>query len=277
MRQRRQDARRAKQERRRAERRESRVAQRRTTATIDRPAPAPAAAAPPASRPRVRRQIVIGGAIAAVVIAAIAFWVYRSVTAPLPGEKLESQGNAHLTDATQPHEPYSTDPPASGPHLPTIPRPGIYTQPKVAEDLGHFMEHGGVWVLYNCPDGCPDDVQAIERLVNRAIDRGRPVALAPYPSMESRYAVVAWQYLLRLDEFDRGQIDDFINRHACRYNPEGGPYCSGVRGKVESDAPQETQQEGTTLPVITLTPFSVFGSPTPAPAGTPAPTATAAP
>ena len=138
-----------------------------------------------------------------------------------------------------------------------MPRPGIYTQPKIPEDLGHFMEHGGAWVLYNCPDGCEGDVETLRRITEEAIDDGRPVALAPFPSMDAKFAAVAWQYLLKMDELDPGKISNFVARHACRYNPEGGPYCSGVRGKVEDagDRPME---------VITSTPFSVFGTPTPA-------------
>jgi hypothetical protein len=144
--------------------------------------------------------------------------------------------------------------------------PGIYTQDKRPEEFGHFMEHGGVWILYNCPDNsCPEDVQQLTEVTNRAIDRGRPVALAPYSRMDSKFALIAWQYLLTLDELDRAQIDDFVSRHACRYNPEGGPYCSGVRGEVAEGTNRDpTQQAGSP------TPFSVFN--TPGPAATPAPT-----
>jgi hypothetical protein len=127
------------------------------------------------------------------------------------------------------------------------------------------MEHGGVWVLYNCPEGCEQDVNTLQDLTNDAIDGGRPAAMAPFPSMDAKFAVVAWQYLLKQDELDRGALDEFVSRHACRYNPEGGPYCSGVRGEVKDDSGSRPME----LPV-TQVPFSVFGSPTPLPTGTPA-------
>ena len=251
--QRRQEARREKQERRREARHQARATTRRVS-VAERPQQVAAPTRAPFWTTR-NRWIVIGG-VAGLITLVLAFWIIRSVRAPLPGEKFESQGNAHLVDATQIHEPYNSNPPTSGPHLPPVPRPGIYTQPKIPEDLGHFMEHGGVWVLYNCPNGCEEDVEALRRITDGAINDGRPVALAPFPSMDSKVAVVAWQYLLKLDNVDRGKINEFIGRHACRYNPEGGPYCSGVRGKVE-DAPDQS------LPIITTTPFSVFGTATP--------------
>ena len=266
MSQRRQEARRAKQERRREERHQSRVGQRRA-AVAERPAPA--APAPPRTFWTTRNRWIVFGSLAGLIVLALAAWIISAVRAPLPGEKFPSQGNDHLSSSTQPHDPYNSNPPTSGWHLPPVPRPGVYNQPKIPEDLGHFMEHGGVWVLYNCPEGCESDVQALQRLVDRALDRGRPVALAPFPSMDAKYAVVAWQYLLKQDELDTGKLEDFISRHACRYNPEGGPYCTGVRGKVAEDA---QGRDTSNVPIVSPTPFSVFGDQTPAPAGSPAAT-----
>ncbi len=147
-------------------------------------------------------------------------------------QSFPSQGNDHLIDAGEPHPAYNSDPPTSGWHVATLPRPGIYTQPRRAEELPHFMEHGGVWLLYNCPSGCDAEVARLAELVNRSVEQGRPVALAPYPSMNGRFAAVAWQYLLKQDTLDVGALSAFIARRACEYNPEGGPFCSGVRGAV---------------------------------------------
>jgi hypothetical protein len=260
MSQRRQDSRRAQQERRRQERHAARATQRRAGTTIaDHPAPV--------TQPRpssgfwtTRNKLILFGGIAGIIVIALAWWIISAVRAPLPGQYFPTQGNDHLASIDEPHPPYNSNPPTSGWHLPPLPRPGIYVQPKVAEELGHFMEHGGVWVLYNCPEGCESEVQQLTGIVNGAIDRGRPAALAPYPSMDSRFALVAWQYLLPLDNVERGEIDNFISRHACRYNPEGGPYCSGVRGSVVTSPGNNREM---TTP--TSTPFSVFGTPSPAP------------
>jgi len=145
-------------------------------------------------------------------------------------QSFPSQGNDHLADASDPHPAYNSNPPTSGWHLAALPRPGVYTQARRPEELPHFMEHGGVWLLYNCPNGCQADVQALTAITNGAIDKGRPVALAPFPGMSARFALVAWQRLFTLDGIDRARVEDFIGHYACDYNPEGGPYCSVLRG-----------------------------------------------
>jgi hypothetical protein len=271
MSQRRQDARRAKQERRRELRQEVRQSQRRTATATDRPRPSAPPPAP-ASFWNTRNRLLVLGGVAVLIVLALAFWVFQStVGAPKPGVQYEDQGGEHLTSPDQPHPAYNSNPPTSGWHLPEVPRPGVYTQPRTPESLGHFMEHGGIWVLYNCPDGCPADVEALTGVVNTAIDQGKPVALAPYLLMDSKFAVTAWTWLLTLDTADTGKVRDFIDRHQCNWNPEGGPYCSGVRGTVKS--PQATLPPST----ATVQPSSVFSSPSPAATGTPAATATTAP
>jgi len=268
MSQRRQDARRAKQEQRRATRHTARVAARHVAAPAR---PTTADAGPPKKTlwtPR-NRWIVMGG-VAAVLLIALTAWIVQQVFfVPLPGEEFPSQGNAHLADASSPHDAYNSNPATSGPHLPPVPRPGIYTTPLVPEGFGHYMEHGGVWLVYNCPDGCPEDLEILKQITNNAIDNNRPVALAPYNLMDEKIAVVAWQWLLKMNELDRTKINEFINRHACRYNPEGGPYCSGVRGKVDDPTGSREDNPMQRTVVVTNVPVSVFGSQTPAPASTP--------
>lgn len=207
--------------------------------------------------------------MAAIVVVALAVWIIMSVRAPLPGTQYADQGGTHLSEPSQRTIEYNSNPPSSGPHLPPVPRPGVYTTPQIPEGLGHFMEHGGVWLLYDCPEGCEADVKQLERIMESALDRGRPVAVAPYPPMDSKFAAVAWTYVLPLDQMDKSKIEDFVNRHACRYNPEGGPYCVGVRGQVQ----QGQGMSQTPLPVTQVPPQSVFATPAPiaTPPGTPAP------
>jgi Protein of unknown function (DUF3105) len=264
MSQRRQDTRRTQQERRRDAKHQARATQRRSPAAV---ADKPKSAAPPPSAGfwTARNKWIAFGGAAAVVVALVAWWVISSVRAPLPGEKFPTAGNSHLSSIDDPHEsePYTSNPATSGPHLAPLPKAGIYVQPKRNEELGHFMEHGGVWVLYNCPDGCPEDVEQLTKIVNDANNRNRPVALAPFPTMDTKFAVVAWQYLLTLDELNTKEINNFIDRHQCRYNPEGGPYCSGVRGSVASNS------QNRSMAPASATPFSVFGNQTPAPSTAP--------
>jgi hypothetical protein len=266
MSQRRQDARRSKQERQREARHQARAAQRRSSTVT---APQRVVAPPPRSTFwTTRNRWIIFGGVAAIIVVAIAAWIIINARAPLPGQKFESQGNDHLANIDEPHPPYNSNPPTSGWHLLPLPRPGIYTQPRRPEEQGHFMEHGGVWVLYNCPEGCPEAVEQLQRIVNDAIDRNKPVALAPFPSMEARFATTAWQYLQTYDTVDEDAIENFISRLACNYNPEGPGYCPATRGSIKTTEPN---RETTTA---TATPFSVFGSATPVPSGAASPSPT---
>jgi len=174
------------------------------------------------------------------VLAVVAFHVH-AVTRPLPGTRYDTNGNTHVQFG-QPHGAYFTNPPTSGWHLDDLPRPGIYTQPMAPEMLGHFMEHGGVWVLYTCPRDCQEVVEQLDALVREELQHERPVALAPYPppgypAPAHLINLVSWQYLLGLDdEVDPDKIRDFIQRHTCRYTPEStGPGCT-------------TAQRGSTAP-----------------------------
>jgi hypothetical protein len=161
------------------------------------------------------------------------------LTDGLPGQKFLSNGNDHVAAATDKHGAYFSNPPTSGWHLPALNRPGVYTQLLPPEAVAHFLEHAGVWVLYTCPSGCEEVVQGLQRIVTAEVARGRPVALAPYAAREQpkqRINLVAWQYLLALDEFDETAVTQFIAAHACRYNPEGGPFCDGIRGSTDAAA-----------------------------------------
>ena len=54
----------------------------------------------------------------------------------------------------------------------------------------HNMEHGGVVFLYNCPEGCADEVAALVEAVG---SRDR-VVVSPYSNMQWRFAAVAWEH-----------------------------------------------------------------------------------
>lgn len=148
----------------------------------------------------------------------------------LPGVSIASNGNDHVTPG-QSHGNYFSNPPTSGWHFAEVPSPGIYTTQLSAEDVPSFLENGGVWVLYNCPDACPELVNQLVPLVNGATQRGKPVALAPYTLMDKRIAVAAWQRLLTLDAPDDARVTAFIDAFSCKYNAEGGRLCPNKVGE----------------------------------------------
>src|SRR3712207_4694887 len=126
---------------------------------------------------------------------------------------------------------FNSRPPTSGPHYAAwYPSYGVLTETVDPRTWVHNLEHGAIVLLYNCPEGCPDLVQQIRELHN-SLPRGRnarsgvPRMLAlPYTDMDSRIAVVAWGWLLELDQFDAAQITKFYDARIDR-----GPECVNLQ------------------------------------------------
>ena len=150
-----------------------------------------------------------GVAIAVIAAALVGYWAYRAA-ADLPGAKLADLGNAHIQMASDPHVPYNSEPPTSGPHLPYIAPWGIHTQPIARELQVHNLEDGGVMVQYHCATPCPDLVAKLTELVRRYETQ---VILAPYPGMRTRIALTAWTRLDAFDDFDEARIVRFIRAY----------------------------------------------------------------
>jgi len=164
---------------------------------------------PNRSRRAARRRIKTGAAIVAVVVvAALIAWFAYQANANKPGEQFTDQGNEHIQQASDPHLPYNSDPPTSGPHLPYIAPWGIHTRPVPLELQVHNLEDGGVVIQYNCE--CPELVEKLRAIV-RQYDKH--VVLAPYPGMKSRIALTAWTRLDRFEEFDEKRIVRFIEAY----------------------------------------------------------------
>ena len=103
---------------------------------------------------------------------------------------------------------YLSQPPTSGPHIAEEVAWGEHMATLSDSAQLHALERGGVILHYNCPAGCPEDVEALRGILNDAgTDR---LLLHPYTNMDDRFAVTAWTRLLALDEVDRDLIVDFI-------------------------------------------------------------------
>jgi hypothetical protein len=152
---------------------------------------------------------IIAGGVAVIALAVVGYFAYRAMAAP-PGVPMPDQGNRHIKTAEDPHVPYNSDPPTSGPHLPYIAPWGVHTTPIVKELQVHNLEDGGVMVQYNCPSGCPDLVEKLAAIVRQHPEH---VILAPYPGMKTRIALTAWTRLDAFDEFDASRVSRFIKTY----------------------------------------------------------------
>ena len=133
-----------------------------------------------------------------------------------PGQKYPDQGGDHI-GLEDDHSLYNSVPATSGEHFgaPFAPVPwGVYTDPIPDEVLLHNLEHGGIGIHYNCPDGCEELVDQLASLARG----GGKIVMSPYPDMETRIALTAWNFLDAFDDFDEDRIEDFIDAHESSSN-----------------------------------------------------------
>lgn len=163
----------------------------------------------PSRAARRKRNMALGIAAAVVVAVVVGYFAYQA-QANRPGVEFPDQGNLHLQTESDPHVPYNSDPPTSGPHLPYVAPWGVHNVPIARELQVHNLEDRGVIIQYNCPNGCADLVAKLEAIV-----RGyeQYVVLAPYPNMKTRIALTAWTRLDAFDDFDESRIVRFIRAY----------------------------------------------------------------
>ncbi|MBI4306668.1 MAG: DUF3105 domain-containing protein [Chloroflexi bacterium] len=135
---------------------------------------------------------------------------------------LPDEGRGHIA-AGERWSGYKTKPATSGPHWGTLPvaeapdgapvRWGIYDHVIADEALVHNLEHGGISLHYNCPEGCPQLVEQLKAIPSGGVSQ---FVLSPYPNMDSKIAIVSWRHLLKLEEFDEAKIREFIDAYQDR-------------------------------------------------------------
>lgn len=190
-------------------------------------------------RRRRRRLIIIGGSVIALILIA-ALLVGPGLT-PQRSESdeqplgLNTGGHIQIDvddgrEEIEPggvHGPYSVIPATSGPHWRTLPLPGedsvapsgsparwgVYEDFLPDEVLVQNLEYGGVGFHYNCPDGCPEDIQALLDLIPTNPSQ---YIMSPYPGMSSKFAITAWRHHLYLDEVDGEAIRRFVQEYKDR-------------------------------------------------------------
>lgn len=165
--------------------------------------------------------VLIGGIVAVVMTD-----IFRPMMPSAPiGRTVPLGGADHVAEGSA--TTYNSRPPASGPHYPSWSQTyGFMATPLQPGTWLHNLEHGAVVILYNCPQACPELEQQLKDLyptlpLGRNARGGRARAIIQaYPDMDHKIAVVAWGWLLELDEFDRDQIVRFYESRIDR-----GPEC----------------------------------------------------
>jgi hypothetical protein len=163
-----------------------------------------------------QQMMVIAGIVAIVAIIAAIAWFSRQQS-PLADVDLsavpdnsvpfESQGRDHI-EVGDPHDPYNSNPPTSGPHAPPM-RTDFYTRQYPDENLIHNLEHGHIWLSYRDEN----DTEAKDLLQSIQSQFPNSVIVTFRPNNDARISVAAWQRLLQLETADENQIMAFISRY----------------------------------------------------------------
>ncbi len=124
------------------------------------------------------------------------------------------------------HGEYNSNPPSSGWHYGQTARWGVHPVPIDDHHLVHNLEHAGVIIQYDCPDGCDDLVENLTRVVAET-DK---VILAPRAEMAwyrkppevdtptPRISLTAWGFIDQFNDFDEARVMAFIEAHVSSPN-----------------------------------------------------------
>jgi hypothetical protein len=155
------------------------------------------------------------------------WWALSSRTAAqngptISGDPVPPEGSTHVPIGTP--IVYRAHPPASGSHYPTPVRAGVYPDGIPEGFWVHNLEHGYIVLAYR-PPVSPDQVQQFEQLL-ASLPKSKfgfvKLVVVPYQEMSHPYAVLAWNWRLWLDRFDREKILGFYRAHVDR-GPEDVP------------------------------------------------------
>ncbi|MET0790165.1 MAG: DUF3105 domain-containing protein [Polyangiaceae bacterium] len=113
---------------------------------------------------------------------------------------------------------YPMNPPVYGDHYPVWAAYKSYAFPVPLGFLVHNLEHGAVELLYNCPEGCADQVAAAQAFLDAlpmdprcTVEVKHQTILSPDPTLPSRWAAVAWGHSLTADCFDNSAFQRFYD------------------------------------------------------------------
>ena len=133
-----------------------------------------------------------------------------------PSQRVPDQGTAHIRPG-EPHAPYNSVPATSGPHQSirgVAPAPwGVHDEVLADEVLVHNLEHGGIGVHYDCPEGCAELVDLLTAIVDGSVSQGAKLIMSPYPGMDTTIALTAWNFIDKFEGFDVARIVAFIQAH----------------------------------------------------------------
>ena len=176
------------------------------------------------SRAKMRRNVTIGAVVGVMllIVGGLAFAV-KEANAPLPGEVLADEGQAHVEVGSVIN--YNTYPPASGSHYPTPAPWQFFDQPVPPGYWVHNLEHGGIAVLYKCPADCEplkNNLKALQKSLPTTKYGYPKVVMVPDDKIDGQLAVLAWRRREILPTYDENAIRKFYNAWVGRGPEDAG-------------------------------------------------------
>jgi hypothetical protein len=196
----------------------------------------------------MEKKYIWAGAISVLVLILLG-WLYVESSKPTPGQKITSNCSDYTdfskidskdADKCRVHVPlglqvnYQSNPPVFGPHYSDWTKSGVYEQPLDDRNLVHSLEHGYVVMSYKCnlamtpieasgsavatPSGNIDtqDIcnQRKEQLVKVYDKKGhKKLIVAARSNIDSNFALTAWGFIDKFDNFDQKRVEDFVSGH----------------------------------------------------------------
>lgn len=187
----------------------------------------------------MNKKFIIIGIIGSLFIGFLA-WLFIESSKPLPGQKIDDLGRGHVQIGEKVE--YNSNPPTSGKHYEEWIKAGIYDEPKDDRNLVHSLEHGYIVMSYKCKlessgnlsasleTGSQESSKSAEATGSAQMDgdceermnqfvqvyekKGkRKLIVVPRFNLDTNFALTAWAYLDKFDQFDESRIEKFIDAH----------------------------------------------------------------
>lgn len=191
-----------------------------------------------------RAKIIRWVTIAALFSLAVWFvWFRTQAPSSFNGHPVEAFNQAGVQQHTDDPVQYESTPPVAGAHNAQIAGCGVFAEPLQNELMVHNLEHGAVGITYE-PTLDPETIAEIESIVS---SYNSHTFSAPYEGQDTPISVIAWGYLMRLDELDEGAVRDFIEEFR-QNGPEENQCPNGSAAPFGSDVEPSPAAEVTIPP-----------------------------
>ncbi len=166
--------------------------------------------------------------IFATMIVIALFNFYLTYRRPFPPDEVDGVAtySGLSSEVVEGPVEYDIVPPAGGPHAELPQLCGFYRVPVENEHIVASLATGAVWVAHQ-PDLPEEEYEALRDIVQGEYD----VLLTPYPGLEHKFVLTAWERQLALDDVRDERVELFVHVYQNRdWAPNVDESCSAGVG-----------------------------------------------